>query len=47
MFHFEKGKNEFAVKQELSKMGWESELEQRMVFEAIGGMPGNRNLLRG
>lgn len=47
MYHFVKGKNEFAVKQELSKMGWKSDLEHEMVFEAIGGVQGGQNLNRG
>ncbi len=47
MYHFVKGKNEFAVKQELSKMGWKSDLEHEMVFEAIGGVKGGQNLNRG
>jgi hypothetical protein len=47
MYHFVKGKNEFAVKQELSKLGWETDLEHEMVFEAIGGIQGGQNLNRG
>lgn len=47
MYHFIKGKNEFAVKQELTKMGWKSDLEHEMVFEAIGGVQGGQNLNRG
>ncbi|NOU62243.1 hypothetical protein [Marinifilum caeruleilacunae] len=46
IYHFVKGKNELAVKQELSKMGWKSELEHEMVFEAIGGVHGGQELRR-
>lgn len=47
MYHFVKGKNEFSVKQELSKMGWTSDLEQEMVLDAIGGVHIGLNLNRG
>lgn len=47
VYHFIKGKNEIAVKQELSKMGWKTDLEHDMVFEAIGGVHGGQNLNRG
>lgn len=46
LYHFVKGKNEIAVKQELSKMGWKSQLEQDAVFEAIGGIQGGQELGR-
>jgi len=46
MYHFVKGKNELAVKHELSKMGWKSDLEQEMVMEAIGGIQGGQEYRR-
>lgn len=46
LYHFVKGKNEIAVKQELSKMGWKSKLEQDAVFEAIVGMQESQELGR-
>lgn len=46
LYHFVKGKNEIAVKQELSKMGWKSQLEHDAVFEAIGGIQGSQELGR-
>ncbi len=46
MYHFVKGKNEIAVKQELSKLGWKNQLEHDAVFEAIGGMQGGQELGR-
>jgi hypothetical protein len=46
IYHFVKGKNEIAVKQELSKMGWKSDLEHEMVFEAIEGAQGVQILNR-
>jgi hypothetical protein len=46
LYHFVKGKNKIAIQQELSKMGWQSQLEQDAVFEAIGGMQGGQELER-
>lgn len=47
IYHFVKGKDEVAVKRELSKMGWTTELEHQMVFDAIGGIQGGQILNRG
>jgi hypothetical protein len=46
-YHFVKGKSEIAVKQELSKMGWSTDLQHKMVFEAIDGLQGGQILQRG
>lgn len=47
IYHFVKGKNEQQVKLELSKMGWKTDLEHKMVFDAIGGIQGGQILNRG
>jgi len=39
-YHFVKGKDESAVRTELAKMGWETDLQQDIVMEAIGGIQG-------
>ncbi|MEI6349333.1 MAG: hypothetical protein WCP69_15415 [Bacteroidota bacterium] len=46
LYHFNKGKNEIAVKQELSKMGWKEPMQQEIVMEAIGGIQGGQELGR-
>ncbi|MPM20135.1 hypothetical protein SDC9_66564 [bioreactor metagenome] len=46
LFHFNKGKNEIAVKHELSKMGWKDPMHQEFVMEAIGGIKGGIELSR-
>ena len=38
LYHFIKGKNETAVRQELSKMGWSKKEDQNDVFESIGAL---------
>jgi VIT1/CCC1 family predicted Fe2+/Mn2+ transporter len=35
-YHFAKGKTKYAVKQELTQMGWKSDLEHQMVMEVFG-----------
>ncbi len=48
MYHSLQGKKEISLRQELSNMGWKTELEQNMVFEAIDaiytGLQLNRNV---
>jgi hypothetical protein len=39
-YHFAQGKDENQVKAELSKMGWSTELQHQMVWEALGGIVG-------
>lgn len=39
-YHFAQGKDENQVKAELSKMGWSTDLQHQMVWEAITGMYG-------
>ncbi len=46
LYHFNKGKNEFSVKQELSKMGWKEPIQQEIVMEAIDGIQGGQELSR-
>ncbi len=40
-------KTELGVRKELSKMGWKTDLEQEMVFNAIEGIQGAKMLNRG
>ncbi len=47
MYHFIKGKTELGVRKELSKMGWKTDLEQEMVFNAIEGIQGAKMINRG
>ncbi len=48
MYHSIKGKKEISLRQELSNMGWKTELEQNMVFDALDaiykGLQMNRNV---
>ena len=46
VYHFVKGKDENAVRQELSKMGWSKEVDQNDVFESIDAIEGMRELNR-
>jgi len=46
IYHFIKSKSELKVKSELSKMGWKSELEHQMVFDALAGLQGGQQMRR-
>jgi hypothetical protein len=46
-YHFVKVKEERDVRAELSKMGWETELQQDIVFEGIGGVQSGQEINRG